>query len=71
MPCCTLNIIPFSNEIITTIAYSGNKPTVSVIYLQDDNSFLLAGLFTKINITESNIIIDHGGPSNGLVKLLV
>jgi len=70
MICCLPIIEPFAGEAVTTIGYTGNKPTVSVAYLQADGSFNVAGVFTSITDTGTQIIVDHGGISSGFVKLI-
>ena len=70
MICCPANITPFANATVTTVPYIGNRPIVSVMYLQPDGSLIVAGIFTQIQITPTDVIVDHGGPSNGLIKLL-
>jgi len=70
MSCCTITILPFAAALTTTIPYTGDKPTVSVIYLQADNTFLIAGVFTQINYIGSEVVVDHGGLASGYIKLL-
>lgn len=70
MICCTAIIQPFLSEAITTVGYTGNKPTVSVAYLQADGTFISSGIMTQIQITLTDVIIDHGGPASGFVKLI-
>lgn len=70
MTCCSPTIQQFSSESITTVPYTGTRPTISVIYLQPDNSFLSSGVMTQINFTTTDVIIDHGGLASGVVKLL-
>lgn len=70
MSCCTNTIQPFSFASTTTIAYAGDRPTVSVIYLQPDSTFLTAGVFTQIDIQPTQVVINHGGPASGYVKLM-
>jgi len=70
MSCCNTNITPFSNESVTTLSYTGQRPTVDVAYLEPDNTFSTSGKFTQVQITASQVIIDHGGPSSGYVKIL-
>lgn len=70
MSCCTPNITTFAAEAITTVPYTGTRPTISVIYLQGDGTFLQMGVFTQINFTTTDVIIDHGGLASGYVKLL-
>lgn len=50
--------------------YIGSRPTVSVAYLQPDNTLLFNGVFTQINITATDVVIDHGGIASGYVKLV-
>jgi hypothetical protein len=70
MSCCNPNTTPFANELITTVPYTGSRPIVTVLYLQPDNTLQEAGIFTLIEITPTDVIIDHGGLSSGVVKLL-
>lgn len=70
MTCCSVNITPFNQVATTTINFTGQKPTVSVIYLQPDNTFLIAGVFTQINIAGNQVVVDHGGPASGYIKLM-
>lgn len=70
MTCCAVNIIPFAFESVTTIPWTGDRPTVSVIYIQDDNTFLQMGVFTQVNQTPTDIIITHGGLASGYVKIM-
>lgn len=70
MSCCTNTIQSFLFASTTTVPYVGNRPTVSVIYLQSDGTFLAAGVFTQINIQPTEVIIDHGGAASGVVKLM-
>lgn len=70
MACCNNNITSFSLVSSNTIAYTGDKPTVSVIYLQPDGTFLQSGVFTQIIYTTTDVIIYHGGPASGVIKLI-
>jgi hypothetical protein len=70
MSCCTVNITSFASEAITTIPWSGVRPTIDVAYLQADGTFLQMGVFTQINFTTTDVIIDHGGTASGYVKLI-
>ncbi len=70
MSCCTPTITNFVSESITTVPYTGTRPTVDVLYLQPDNTLQQAGIFTKIEITATDVIVSHGGLSSGIVKLL-
>lgn len=70
MICCNVTIQSFLVQSITTIPYTGDKPTVSVIYLQPDGTFLQAGVMTQINIIGSNVVVDHGGPASGFIKIM-
>jgi hypothetical protein len=58
-------------ESVTTVPYTGAKPTVSVAYLQADGTLLVQGVMSQINITTTDVVIDHGGAFSGVVKLLV
>ncbi len=68
--CCVIQVQSFAGEMTTNIPYTGNKPTVSVAYLQPDGTLLTQGVFTQINITATEVIVDHGGLSTGYIKLL-
>jgi len=68
--CCNVTIQPFAVESVTTVPYTGTKPTVSVIYLQPDGTFLQAGVFTQINLSTTDVVITHGGLASGIVKLI-
>jgi hypothetical protein len=70
MTCCSTNITRFLLATTTTINFTGQKPTVSVIYLQPDGSFLVAGVFTQINVIGNQVVVDHGGVASGYVKLI-
>ena len=70
MNCCNTTIQTFSSEAITTVPYIGTRPTVSVAYLQPDNTLLFNGVMTQINITATDVVIDHGGLASGIVKLI-
>lgn len=68
--CCTVNTFPFTDEAVTTIPLDAGGPTVSVYYLQPDGSYQEAGLFTSITLTGTSIVVDHGGPATGFIKVL-
>ncbi len=70
MTCCPSNITSFAAESITTVPYTGARPIVSVAYLMPDGTFQTAGIFTQIEITPTEIIIDHGEVASGIIKLL-
>ncbi len=70
MTCCTPIIQPFANQLVTTVPYIGNRPTVDVLYLQTDGTFIQSGIFTQIEITPTDVIVTHGEASTGIVKLL-
>lgn len=70
MSCCATTITPFNNVATSTVPYSGLRPTVDVLYLQPDNTWLAAGVFTQVEITPTEVVVTHGGLSSGLIKLL-
>lgn len=70
MICCPVTTIPFANQSVTVVPYTGERPVVSVAYLNADNTFTLAGIMTNIVFTSTNFTIDHGGPASGIIKLL-
>ncbi len=66
MICCPINIIQFGSVDYTDIAYSGQPPMVEVMYFIDG---VLKNAMSVITMDGSNIHIDHGGPSTGIIKL--
>ena len=70
MICCNITIESFLAQSLTTIPFTGQRPIVSVIYLQPDGTFLQAGVMTQINVIGSQVVVDHGGPASGYVKLI-
>ncbi len=70
MICCNPSIHNFISESVTTVPYTGSRPIVDVAYLQPDNTFQTAGIFTQIEITATDVIVTHGGISTGVIKLL-
>jgi hypothetical protein len=69
MPCCSLTIQPFVNETSTTVPYTGDEPTVTVSYLVD-GVWQTLGLLTSVVLTAGTVVVDHGGASTGVIKLL-
>lgn len=72
MQCCPNDITPFTNASSTTIPYAGaygDTPTVDVMYENEDGTFTKAGVFTLISILPGSIVVDHGGPATGFIKL--
>ena len=67
MPCTPYDIIPFANKTSTTIGWAGYTPTVEVYYLQENGTF--QQLNTSITLTTDQVIVDHGGPATGFVKI--
>jgi hypothetical protein len=73
--CCEETKFQFNNASTTTIAYSdamrdmyGTQPRVFVWYYDPvTGEFYLSTFFTVIKFNGSNINIDHGGPSTGIV----
>jgi hypothetical protein len=70
MTCCNQNITTFINQLVSTVPYTGVRPIVDVAYLQPDNTFQTAGIFTQIEITPTDVIVSHGSLSSGVIKLL-
>ena len=69
MICCTINTFYFSNESVTTIPLDAGGPTVQVYYEQPGGLYV-AGIFTSVKLTGTSIVIDHGGPMTGYVKVI-
>lgn len=57
-------------ESVTTVPWVGDRPTISVAYLQDDGTFLVNGVMTQIDFQPTEFIIDHGGAASGVIKIL-
>lgn len=70
MSCCKESVFSFVNQTTTSVGYTGEIPTIQVLYLQPDGSFVQSGIFTQIKITPTDIIIDHGDIATGTVTLL-
>lgn len=70
MICCNVTIQPFAMEAITHVPWTGDRPTVSVAYLQPDGTFLVQGVMSQIDFQPTEFIIDHGGPASGVIKIL-
>lgn len=70
MTCCNVTIQPFAMEAVTTVPYTGVKPTVSVAYLQSDGTLLVQGVMSQIDFQPTEFIIDHGGLASGIIKIL-
>lgn len=68
MTCCDIITQTFVNESSTTVPYTGNRPTVTVSYLIDGvwQAFVAA----QVQLTDTNVIIDHGGVGTGVIKLV-
>ena len=67
MICCNENITNFTNQTTTVIGYTEPKPLVTVLYLIDGQ--WRADIATGIKFVGANIVIDHGGPATGVVKI--
>lgn len=68
MSCCEYIYRTFVNEAVTTIAYTGDVPTVSILYLIDGEWTM--GVAQVIKLVGGNIVIDHGGISTGVAKII-
>lgn len=78
MACCPQQRFSFANVEQTTLGYSeslrakfGNTPNVEVFYVVGE-AFALAGVDTVINLIGNpltQIIVYHGGPQIGFIKL--
>ena len=67
--CCTQDITLFVNEAITTVPYSGDKPTVS-LYYYIGGVWMAAGVATPMTFGPASVTVDHGGASTGAIKLI-
>lgn len=71
MTCCPLNTTNFVNQSSTTVPYNGEyglRPLVQVTYFID-GQWIQQGVFSEIRIQAGQIVVDHGGPATGLIKL--
>jgi hypothetical protein len=68
MTCCEVTYTPFTNQATTTVPYSGNRPTVTVSYLIDGIWQVFVASVYKL--LAGSVVIDHGGTSTGVVKLV-
>jgi hypothetical protein len=70
--CCENTIVPFYSTGTTTVPYGGefgSTPSIDVLYKNEDGTFTKAGIFILISIEPTQIIIDHGGPATGFIKI--
>lgn len=67
--CCAIKTQEFFNEVVTTVPFTGDAPTVKVYYT-DGSGYIEAGVFTQIVLGVDEITITHGGPATGIVKII-
>lgn len=71
--CCDIILTTFTNQTLSIIPYSGDRPTVSVAYLID-GIWQAMGVATNIKfkntITGTKVVVDHGGIASGVIKLV-
>ncbi len=68
MSCCAATYQTFGGvESTTIIPYSGPAPDVEVWYFVDG---VLKNSPTNILISPTEIVVDHGGPAVGVIKLI-
>lgn len=70
MTCCVQNITPFIGQTVTVVPYTGDRPTVTVSYLQPDGKLIFNGVFTQIDIAGGNVTVNHGGLASGFITIL-
>lgn len=78
MSCCNPIIVPFFNKTSSTVTYGpslqsqfGQAPNVSVTYW-DGAQYVMAGITTQVKFIGypvTQIIVDHGGPATGFIKI--
>jgi len=68
--CCVTTVIPFVNEAVTVVPYTGTRPTIEVAYDNGDGTWTLEGISTTVTFDANEFTIDHGGIASGLIKLL-
>lgn len=75
MNCCPPTIVFFGNASSTTINYFpslaaqyGVDPNVQVYY-QDGTEYVLSDDQNEVKFDGTDIVVDHGGPQVGFVKV--
>ena len=66
--CCKITIHEFTNEVVTTVPFTGDEPTVNVYYREPDGSYR-EDFMTQRVLGASQVQVTHGGPATGFVKL--
>lgn len=66
--CCAVTEQEFTNEVITTVPFTGDEPTVSVYYRQTDGTYR-EDILTQVVLNGASVVINHGGPATGVVKI--
>lgn len=66
--CCTVTLTPFINQASSIVAYSGDRPTVSVSYLIDGVWQVFVASTAKL--LANSVEVDHGGLSTGIIKFV-
>lgn len=74
MSCCPESITTFAGVSSTTVPYNGEygaNPKVTVVYLQD-GVWVASGIMTHVSMIGTPVTqvkVDHGGVSTGIIKL--
>ena len=68
MACCPYQTFAFFNAFVTTVPWVQPNPIVEVLY-REGGIWTQAGILTRVEITPTEIIVDHGGNFSGLIKV--
>jgi len=68
MICCDVITKNFINQSTTTVSFTGDKPTVTVSYLID--GVWQASVAVVVQLLPDSVVVDHGGISTGIVKII-
>lgn len=70
MTCCEHTYVNFANQSVTSVPWTLTaNPVIEVLYQQPNGTYDFA-VFTNIKRTPTQIIVDHGGPATGVIKIL-
>jgi len=76
MSCCSTFDFQVQNQVISTVAYTddikqqlGPYPRVTVMHYDAETDSYKNAEGVQIVFDGSTIIVDHGGPVNGIIKL--
>ena len=75
MPCCVPTIFAGSSEL-SDIQYTpamaaiyGPLPKIETLYMNESGDYVFAGVFTQVQFNGANILVNHGGPAQWIVRV--